>query len=113
MGEKGGIMHGSHGAGSLRIFPETQMREYKQPEKTLRRVETSHEGDWLRACKDGNPASSNFDYGGALTEMALLGMIAIRMKNQTLRWDSENLKFTNNDAANELLHIDYRDGWHL
>jgi hypothetical protein len=67
----------------------------------------------LRACKEGRPASSNFEYGGALTEMVLLGMIAIRVKDQKLRWDAENLKFKNNDAANELLHIGYRDGWHL
>jgi predicted dehydrogenase len=113
MGEKGCIMHGSHGAGGLRIIPETQMQAYKRPEKTLPRVNSSHEGDWIRACKDGKPASSNFDYGGPLTEMALLGMIAIRMKDQKLRWDCENIRFTNNDAANELLHIDYRDGWKL
>lgn len=113
MGEKGCIMHGSHGAGGLRIIPETQMQAYKRPEKTLPRVNSSHEGDWIRACKDGKAASSNFDYGGPLTEMALLGMIAIRMKDQKLRWDCENIRFTNNDAANELLHIDYRDGWKL
>ena len=113
MGEKGCMMHGSHGAGGLRIVPETKMKEYKRPAKTIARVNNSHEGDWIRACKDGKPASSNFDYGGPLTEMALLGMIAIRMKDQKLHWDSKNLKFTNNDVANELLHIDYRDGWKL
>ena len=113
IGEKGCIKHGSHGASELRIIPEAKMREYKRPEKTLPRVNTSHEGDWIRACKDGKPASSNFDYGGPLTEMVLLGMIAIRMKDQNLHWDSKNLRFTNNDAANELLHIDYRDGWYL
>ena len=43
----------------------------------------------------------------------LLRMLVIRMKDQNLQWDSENLKFTNNDAANELLHINYRSGWHL
>jgi hypothetical protein len=36
--------------------------------------------------------------------MALLGMIAIRLKNQKLIWDSKNFKFTNNEKANELLH---------
>ena len=46
-------------------------------------------------------------------ESALLGMLALRMKDQKLLWDSKNLKFTNNDTANELLHIKYRDGWHL
>jgi predicted dehydrogenase len=113
IGDEGTIMHGSHGAGGLRIIPEAKMKEYKRPEKTLPRVINSHEGDWLRACKDGKPASSSFEYGGALTEMALLGMLAIRMKDQKLRWDSKKLKFINNDAANELLHIEYRNGWHL
>ena len=113
IGDKGCILHGSHGASGLRIVPETKMREYKRPEKAIPRVNNSHEGDWLRACKDGKPASSNFEYGGALTETVLLGMIAIRVKDQKLQWDAENLKFRNNDAANELLHIGYRDGWHL
>ncbi|MHC4087726.1 MAG: Gfo/Idh/MocA family protein [Planctomycetota bacterium] len=117
IGDKGCMMHGSHGAGGMRIIPETKMQEYKRPEQTIPRVKGGrHEGDWLRACKegkDGTPASSNFDYGGSLTEMALLGMLAIRMKDQNLEWDAENLKFKNNEAANELLHIKYRDGWQL
>ena len=66
-----------------------------------------------KACKDGNPASSSFDYGGPLTEMALLGMIAIRLKDQRLKWDSKKLKFTNNQEANRLLHKEYRKGWSL
>jgi hypothetical protein len=116
IGDKGCMLHGSHGAGGLRIIPEAKMREYKQPEKTIPRVKGSHEGDWLRACKEGKngtPASSNFDYGGPLTELVLLGMLAIRMKDQKLEWDAENQKFRNNEAANELLHIKYRDGWQL
>ena len=32
-------------------------------------------------------------------------MLAIRMKDQRLDWDSENLRFTNNEKANELLKI--------
>jgi len=113
IGDKGVIMHGSHGAGGARIIPETKMREYKRPKQTIPRIKDGHEADWIRACKDGKPASSNFDYGGPLTEMALLGMIAIRVKDQKLNWDGKNLRFTNNDTANELLHIKYRDGWHL
>ncbi len=116
IGDKGTILHGSHGAGGMRLIPETKMQGYQPPEKTIPRVTEGHEGDWLRACKegaDGKPASSNFEYGGALTEMALLGMIAIRVKNQRLEWDAENLKFKNNDEANNLLHIKYRDGWEL
>jgi len=89
------------------------MKEYKRPAKTLARVKGGHEGDWIRACKDGKPASSSFEYGGALTEMVLLGMVAIRAKNQKLHWDAKNLKFTNNDAANALLHTEYRGDYRL
>jgi len=113
IGDKGCMMHDSHGADGLRIIPETKMQQYKRPQKTIPRVKDGHEGDWIRACKYGKPASSNFECGAALTEMILLGMVAIRAKDQKLYWDTENLKFTNNDAANELLHIQYRDGWQL
>ena len=113
IGDHGKITHDSHGASGVKIIPEEKMLNYKQPSPYISRVETTHQGDWIRACKDGVPASSSFDYGGPLTEMALLGMIAIRLKNQKLIWDSNNFKFTNNEKANELLHKTYRKGWSL
>jgi predicted dehydrogenase len=117
VGEKGTIMHESHGASGLRIVPEVQMKEYatRLPKEKYPRVgkDVRHEHDWLRACKGGVPCCSPFEYGAALTEMVLLGMVAIREKNQLLKWDSKNLRFTNNEKANELLHIDYREGWKL
>ena len=113
-GSKETILHGSHGAGGARIIPETRMQEFVRPEKTLPRVRGGHEGDWIRACKDSQPASSNFaDYGGQLTEMVLLGVAAQRMPGEKLQWDGENLRFTNNDEANRYLHTPYRDGWSL
>jgi hypothetical protein len=116
IGEKGKILHGSHGADGVRLIPEKRMQEYKRPPKKLRRVTEGHEGDWIRACKEGpggTPPCSPFEYGGALTEMVLLGMLAIRMKDERLEWDSASLRFTNNEKANELLHIKYREGWTL
>jgi hypothetical protein len=69
--------------------------------------------DWVRACKDGKPACSNFDESGPLTEAALLGNVALRMTEQKLEWDGENMKFTNNAEANKYLHKEYRKGWTL
>jgi len=114
-GSKSAIMHGSHGAGGMRIFPETKQKEFdpKRPPKTIRRVTNGHMGDWIRACKDGKPASSNFEYGGALTEMVLLGVLAMRFSGQKLEFDAKQMKFTNCPKANELLHIEYRKGWSL
>jgi predicted dehydrogenase len=116
VGDKGTILHGSHGADGVRLIPETRMQQYERPPRTLRRVIEGHEGDWIRACKEGPngvPPCSPFEYGGALTEMVLLGVLAIRMKDQRLDWDSQNLTFTNNEEANALLRIQYRDGWSL
>ena len=121
IGDKGKIIHNSHGASGLKIIPEEKMLSYKQPSKTISRIkgdwrEGGHEQDWIRACKEGpngTPASSSFEYGGPLTEMALLGMIAIRLKDQRLKWDSKKFEFTNNKEANKLLHKEYRKGWSL
>lgn len=129
-GSKGVIMHSSHGAENVRIIPESKMREYTTPPKTLPRVEGTHMDDWIRACKDGKPAGSNFEYSGRLTELILLGVLAIRLntvnlewnspeqgfcnsKNDILKWDTNNLCFINNEQANELLRTEYRQGWSL
>ena len=116
IGDKGTILHGSHGADGVRLIPETRMQAYTRPPQTLPRVKDSHEGDWIRAIKEGAggaPPSSPFEYGGALTEMVLLGVLAIRLKDTRLEWDSQNLRFTNSEEANALLQIQYRDGWTL
>ncbi len=116
IGDKGTLLHGSHGAGGLRLLPESRMKDLVRPEKTLPRVVGSHEADWLRACKAGPgapPPCSTFEYGGALTETVLLGVLAMRLPNQRLTWDSANLQFSNNPAADALLHTPYRDGWSL
>lgn len=116
IGEKGVILHKSHGAGSAQILPESRRQEYTDPEPTIPRVNVSgapHEQDWVRACKDGKPASANFEYGGPLTEMVLTGVLATRMKNKRLEWDGEKLEVTNIPEANALVNPPYRDGWVL
>ncbi|MFZ1290499.1 MAG: Gfo/Idh/MocA family oxidoreductase [Melioribacteraceae bacterium] len=116
IGDKGTLLHGSHGADGLRLIPETKMQEYKRPPKTIARINDSHEGDWIRACKEGIngiPASSNFNNGGPLTEMVLLGMIAIQVKDQVLEWNGSEMKFTNNELANKLVQTEFREGWKL
>jgi predicted dehydrogenase len=116
IGEKGTIMHGSHGAGGVRIIPEEKMKAYKRPAKTLPRVARGsggHEQDWVRACKDGKPASSTFEYGGPLTEMVLLGVLAMRLKDTPLEWDPVNLRVTNVEEANKYVNPPFREGWTL
>ena len=75
--------------------------------------EGGHEKDWLRACKDGKPASSNFDYSGPLSEMVLMGNMAVRFPDRRLLWDGENMKITNCPEADAFVRRRYREGWTL
>ena len=115
-GEKETIMLDSHGATGARIIPEVRMQAFPRPKKTLARIPggmSGHEADWIRACKGGTPASSNFaDYSSQLTEMVLLGVAAERMPGEKLEWDGEKCEFKNK-LANQYLHTPYRKGWSL
>ncbi|MFT4641336.1 MAG: putative dehydrogenase [Verrucomicrobiales bacterium] len=111
-GTEGVIMHGSHGAGGCRLIPETRMKDFKKPEQKLERVPNgSHQKDWIEAIRSGKEAGSNFEYGGALSEIGLLAMIAIRHTGKRLEWDADAMRFTNNELANTLIEPVYRDGW--
>jgi len=110
IGDKGKILTGSHGANGLRIIPQAKMDAYKRPPKTLPRS-IGHRQEWIAACKGGPPAGANFDYSAALTELVLLGNVALRFWDQKLEWNGE--QFTNVPEANQYLHREYRQGWTL
>jgi hypothetical protein len=114
IGDQGKIMHGSHGAGNVRLIPEARMKDFKTPEQTIPRVpKGNHQKDWLDAIRENRPAGSSFEYGGALSEIGLLGMIAIRRSGTRLEWDDKVSKFTNDEQANALLTPKYREGWKM
>jgi hypothetical protein len=71
-----------------------------------------HHRDWLDACKGGPPASANFEYGAALTEVGLLGLVALRTKKK-LYWDAAGMKATNAPEADQFLKETYRPGWEV
>ncbi|MCX5643311.1 MAG: hypothetical protein NTU53_01135 [Planctomycetota bacterium] len=100
--------------GSGRIIPESKMQSYKLPPKTLPRSNFKNvaTGEWIRARHGGEPASCNFDVGGLLAEVVLLGNIALR-RGKKLSWDAANLRFTNDEEADKLLKEPYRDVWRL
>ena len=110
VGDKGTIIYGSHGASQPRLIPEAKMDAYKMPEKTIPRVRSHHQ-DWLEAIRNNTKAGSDFSYGGPLTELAMLGIIAIKVGNTKLKWDPKAMQFANNSAANEFIKPNYRKGW--
>jgi predicted dehydrogenase len=112
IGDKGIIIYGSHGAGGVRIIPQKKMDEYQRPPKKLPRVR-GHHWDWLQAIRSGGKAGSDFSYGGPLTEVALLGVIALKFPGTKLEWDAAAMKFKNSRDANQHVNPPYRKGWKL
>jgi predicted dehydrogenase len=96
-------------AGKPRLLPGSRNASYKAPNPTLPRVK-GHHRDWLDACKGGTPASGNFEYGAALTEVGLLGLVAMRLKRKVY-WDAKAMKAVNDTEADPYLKETYRAGW--
>lgn len=69
-------------------------------------------GEFREACNGGEPAGCAFDWAVPLTEMVLLGNLAIRT-GKRLDWDAAARRFTNHEPANALLEEPYHNGWTL
>jgi predicted dehydrogenase len=116
IGSKGVLRCGEYGGGP-QLLPWARHVEFSRnkPPQTLKRIKTSHEGNWLEACKTGGKATSNFDYSGPFTEMVTMGNLAIRPENvgKKFLWDGENMRVTNDEKANDYVQMHYREGWSL
>ena len=120
LGSKGSIVFGPMYSGTpgkpvpglVRLLPEELDREYRRPAKSLPRP-ASNWLEWVEAAKAGRQPSADFTYGSILTEVPLLGDIAIRHQGQILRYDAEAGRFTNSETANAMFARPYREGWEL
>ena len=113
VGDKG-IMWSDLTCASVRIIPEKQHKATPVPKARLPRVKGSHVSDFLRACRGGDPACSNFSYSARLTEMILLGSLAcIAGPGRKIEWDGPAMKCTNIPEMNRWVKCPTRPGWEI
>jgi predicted dehydrogenase len=93
------------------LLPGSRDEAYERPPPKLPRSK-GHHRDWLDACKGGPAASANFEYGAVLTEVGLLGLVAMRTQ-KIIQWDAKAMKVTNVPEAEPLIKGSYRPGWEL
>jgi Oxidoreductase family, NAD-binding Rossmann fold/Oxidoreductase family, C-terminal alpha/beta domain len=110
VGSKGYLGTSGRGEG-VGLIPGSRWAEYQLPPRTLTRS-PGHQRDWLRACKGGEPACSNFSVAGPYTEWMVLGAVATRVEGKLL-WDAKKMEFTNNREANKYVKPVFRKGWEL
>lgn len=108
-GTEGTIMVSDVYCGSARIIPQEKWVDFaknRMPEQT-EQPSIGHFQEWIEACKGGAPSGANFDYSGPLTEMVLLGNLAVRT-GKRIEWDAKNMVCTNDPDANKLVRKTYR-----
>lgn len=122
IGEKGNMVL-PH-VGGPRLYPVENFAGFAYP-KDIKGLNHYHR--WIDAILGGPKTTAGFDYAGPLAETVQLGNVATRAVRPmpparganvvkdppALQWDAENLRFTNNPAANALLTKSYRQGWEV
>ncbi len=110
VGTKGYLTADNYG-GNIRLLPLARHTEYKLPPPVLS-WSPGHYTDWIRACKGGEAACSNFSVAGPFSEIVQLGALATRFEGK-LEWDSANMRFPNRPEANANLKPKFRKRWEL
>jgi predicted dehydrogenase len=112
LGSKGKMLQSTYG-GNPRLLPQSRHESYGLPKERLPRIpHEAHEMNWVNAIKGHEPASCPFDYASHLTEIMLLGVVALRTKTK-IHYDGAAMRVTNNQAANDFLTRQYQHGYAL
>ncbi len=108
VGDKGMLTTGTYGE-LTRLIPVDLMETYQMPQPLLSRS-PGHMRDFIRACKGGEPACSNFEVAAPFVEWMLLGVIALRYEGK-LTYDPDKMRIVDNADATRLLKPTIRKGW--
>jgi hypothetical protein len=124
VGSKGYL--GTSGRGeAVGLLPGSRWADYKLPNAYLARSPgpsagaspvnwniSAHARDWVRACKGGAPACSNFSIAGPFSAWVVLGAAASHYKGKLL-WDNARMQFSNNKDATKWIRPTFRKGWEI
>ncbi|NQT39574.1 MAG: Gfo/Idh/MocA family oxidoreductase [Planctomycetes bacterium] len=110
VGSKGTIHSTEHNS-SYTLLPKEKFADYQKPDPTLPR-HGSHEREWVRACRGGPKAMSNFDYGAVLTEFVLMGNVATQF-DRPIEYDPVAMKCVGDEEATAALRREHRPGWEI
>src|SRR5450755_3773865 len=110
VGSEGKLMHDTYGL-KPRLLPHSLHESYGSPPKKLPRIPgEDHEMNWVDTAKGKAEASCPFEYAARLTEVMLLGVVALRA-GKKIHYDGAAMRITNVPRANDFLRRDYREGW--
>jgi predicted dehydrogenase len=120
VGSKGKLIQDTYGA-EPRLYLNGKKVETPTPppQKLPRIAHEEHEMNWVETIKGQAEISSPFEYATRLTEVMLLGIVALRAGSK-IHYDGANMRVTNSVATSDqplegeqLLRREYRQGFGL
>lgn len=110
IGSKGKLLYDTYGL-KPRLLPKALHDSFgKPPQKLPRIADEAHEMNWVDTAKGKTEASCPFEYAARLTEVMLLGIVALRAGSK-IQYDGASMRITNLPQANDYLRREYRQGW--
>jgi predicted dehydrogenase len=111
VGTKGKLLHDTYGY-NPRLLPKSLHESTGKPAEKYERIKTSHEMNWIDAIRGSQKTTAPFEYAGKLTEIMLLGVVALNA-GKKIQYDGAAMKITNVPDSDALLKRAYREGWKL
>ncbi|WP_289029174.1 Gfo/Idh/MocA family oxidoreductase [uncultured Algoriphagus sp.] len=111
VGTKGKILGGFRGESPV-LLPESTMMAGRDSERINSREVDRKTDQWVDAMLEKRQTPGSFTRAQCITDTINLGAIALRA-GKKVDFDSNLVKITNDEDANQLLTREYRSGWEI
>lgn len=111
VGTKGKILGGFRGENPV-LLPESKMMTGRDSERINSREVDRNTDQWVDAMLEKRQTPGSFNRAQCITDTINLGAIALRA-GKKVDFDSNLVKITNDEEANQLLTREYRSGWEI
>ena len=111
IGDKGHLFSPDDYGARYFLLPQKDFEGFQGPAESIPRS-PGHYKEWVDACRGGAPAYSNFDVAAYLTEIILLGCVALQT-GKKLEWDGPAMKAKNAPESAQYVKREYRKGWEV
>lgn len=96
-------------AGEQRYLGAGKHEASKDVPQSLPRVH-GHMQEWFDAIRGEGKTFADFEHGGHLTEIGLIGILALKLQKD-IEWDGENMKVVGEPSADALINKPVREKW--
>jgi hypothetical protein len=111
VGDQGKILAGFR-CEDPKLLPDSRMQSYLGSQPATKTTVQRGNDIWIDAFRNKIQSPGSFLLAGPITETILLGGVALRA-GRKVEYDTEKMKITNFQDANQYLVREYRKGWEL